>query len=239
MPASRNETEKCNWSLMRHIVQADLDDTLECLNDDFEKIEFKAKTKNILKETCTQKIGRRGLMLDNLNKKLKGNFFKFIVKLFQEFGFKIGKIPQIFVTNVSVKRNKFFIDKPLSILFDYYSIEIPSIISDECSRKCSNPDEELAKFCYCEKTALETSSSLYQNSVLQCDKTKNQLDTYHLKKLIYEMTFEEVFENVFLQSEYYRKIIDDFEIDPRYPTEYLRKFKEQATLCMKNLKGVI
>jgi len=236
MPSTTNDTIKCDWSLMRHIVQTDLDDTLECLNDDLEKFVFQGKNKIRVKKTCLQKIGKRGLMLDNLNKKLKGNFFKYIVKLFHEFGFKIGKIPQTFITNVSVKRNKFFIDKPLSILFDYYNIAISSAISEEYTRCHSVPDEESTKYCNCEKTSLET--SVYHNiHVPKCEKP--QSDTYHLKRLIYEMTLEEVFENVFLKSEYFRKMIDDFENDPRYTSEYLWKFREQATQCMKSLKGEI
>jgi len=72
-------------------------------------------------------------------------------------------------------------------------------------------------------------------STQNSDNSSSELS--YLKKIILEYSFEYVFDNIFLKSEYFARLIEEFKSDPRYSREYIDKFLKQAEQCMNKLKG--
>ncbi len=221
----------------KYIMFEEIQDTLSNLSDDLDKIVLKKKKKN-----PPNKIGKRGFMLDNINKKLKGNFFKYIFYVFKSFGFKLKRLPQSFITNVSSRINKQFIDKPLSYLFEHYGITIPkelsltlhsgSILTDIYK------DDTFSKISKRTNIKINNSKLRKENTLFQiqnCEKASSEIS--FLKKIVYEYNFEYVFDKIFLKSEYFAKLIEEFKNDPRYTQEYIDKFLKLAEQCCNKLKG--
>jgi hypothetical protein len=219
------------------VICADIHDTLSNLSDDLDKYKIVLK-----KKKSPNKIGKRGFMIDNINKKLKGNFFKYIFNVFKNFGFKLKKLPQSFITNVSTRINKQFIDKPLNYIFEHYGIIIPvelsfTLPSGSVYTDMNKDDSygKLAKTSNYKNFKRKSRSVGTSRSTQNSDNSSSELS--YLKKIILEYSFEYVFDNIFLKSEYFARLIEEFKSDPRYSREYIDKFLKQAEQCMNKLKG--
>ena len=221
----------------QYVINSNIHDTLSNLSDDLNRYEIKIKKK------FPNKIGKRGFMVDNIIKKLKGNFLKYILNVFHNFGYKIKKLPQSYVTNVSIKMNQQFIEKPISYLFEYYFIDIPKehsfnllftfqIKDTSFSQRTQDRNKEINK-----NTTIKNKNNNESNKE---DFSRNEnfySEKKCLKKILYEYTFEYVFNNIFLKSDYFAKIIEEFKKDSRFSEEYIDKFIKLSEVCMKRLKG--
>ena len=93
--------------------------------------------------------------IDSVLKKCKGKFFKAVNECFQKcLSINVKRLPQTFITNITISYNKLFINKTLIELYKYFNL-IDEDMEDIISRNECNPgNKEYFKFL-CKSTISE------------------------------------------------------------------------------------
>ena len=93
----------------------------------------------------------RKTFIDSILKKCKGRFFKALhdcLKKCTKKGEELKRIPQNFITDISVESNKYILDKSLFELYQYFN-NIPENIKDFIENgKCLKGKEQLYKYLF-------------------------------------------------------------------------------------------
>lgn len=118
---------------------------------------------------------------DSLLKKVKGKFFKEVNDCLQKcLSIKIHRLPQCFITNITIDYNKFFLDKNLFFIYKYFEIlpenqDIEELIKNG---KCRKGNENLLRYlCYSNIVELYDNyveSNIYKREVEFIKKTEGR-----------------------------------------------------------------
>lgn len=118
---------------------------------------------------------------DSLLKKVKGKFFKEINDCLQKcLLIKIHRLPQFFITNITIEYNKFFLDKTLFYIYKYFEIIPKNENVEELIKngKCKRGSENLFRYlCYSNIVELYNKyveSNIYKREVEFIKKTEGK-----------------------------------------------------------------
>ena len=109
----------------------------------------------------------RKFHIDSILKKCKGKFFKTINDCFQKcINLEIKRLPQAFITNITISYNKFFMDKTLIEVYKYFNIINDDMINSFEKNYINKEKEELFK-CLCKSTINDLYNSYLESRVHQ------------------------------------------------------------------------
>ena len=109
----------------------------------------------------------RKFHIDSILKKCKGRFFKAINDCFQKcINFEIKRLPQAFITNITISYNKFFMDKTLIEVYKYFNIINDDMVNNFENNYINEEKEELFKYL-CKSTINDLYNSYLESKIHQ------------------------------------------------------------------------